>query len=214
MLKLTITFILIAFPAVAQDAGKECAAMENAAKRLLCYDGIFRTSTKSSAGFGQWATTEETSKISDVKNVFLSVDSIEKLTGRFGRREHATLLIRCREKVTDLYITFGGHFMSSHRDGTVTYRVDKTPAKTKHMTNSGDHMALGLWSGTAAIPFIRELMTGTTLFLQATPMSESPVTAEFPLSGLQEAIKPLQAACNWQTQAPAPKSKPTASPPT
>ena len=140
--------------------------------------------------------------------VLLAVDSLEPLSGRFGQKQKAKLILACREGATDAYIIFGGHFMSSHQHGMVTYRVDKKPAVKKSFVNSNDHMALGLWGTGSALPFIRELMTGDRLYVQATPMSESPVDAEFPIAGLAEVIKPLQNACKFPAAAPSAPARP------
>ncbi|HWV51326.1 type VI secretion system-associated protein TagO [Pseudorhodoplanes sp.] len=178
---------------------EQCARIEDSAKRLLCYDLSYRK-TQSSQIKGAWHVVEETSKISDVKNVVISLESLEPLRARFGQKRHANLILACRERKTDAYIIFGGHFMSDLNHGTVTYRIDKRPAVKKRMQESNDHQALGLWGGANAIPFIKELIDGQTLYVVATPLSESAVTAEFPISGLAEAIKPLQAACAWQEE--------------
>lgn len=191
-----VTAVLVSL-SVPAAAGEECARMEDSAKRLLCYDLKYRTK-QTVATVSRWQVAEQISKISDVKNVVLQLDSLEPLSGRFGRKAEATLVITCREKKTLAYIVFGGHFMSDHSNGTVTYRIDKRPAVKKRMQNSNDHQALGLWDAGEAIPFIRELVGGTSLYVQATPHSESAVSAEFPISGLAEAIKPLQEACNWK----------------
>jgi hypothetical protein len=70
--------------------------------------------------------------------------------------------------------------------------ISDAAAKTKSSDESNDNEALGLWSGGAAIPFIKELFGATTLLVRATPFNESAVTAELPIAGLEEAIKPLR----------------------
>lgn len=178
------------------ETGNDCAGVADDAKRLICYDLIFKIKQTNSVS-RKWKVSEETSKVDDRKNVFVAVDSLERLEGRFGLKDRARLLFTCREGKTSSYITFGGHFMSSLSGGTVTYRVDKRPAGKRRMTESTDHQALGHWSALEAIPFARELYGANSLYIQATPHSESPVSAEFPVSGLEEALKPLQAACKW-----------------
>lgn len=197
-----LAIILIIFSRIAfAEDGKDCAAIPDDAKRLLCYDLIFKVRQTTSQQ-SKWRVEEQTSKIDDRKNVYVALDSNERLSSRFGQKDHARLLFTCREGKTAFYITFGGHFMSSTNSGTITYRVDKRPATKRRMTESTDHQALGLWSAGEAIPFARELFGAQSLYLQATPHSESPVSAEFSISGLEQAIKSLQSACRW----PEPKS--------
>src|SRR5262245_22935382 len=49
----------------------------------------------------------------------------------------------------------------------------------------------------SSISFLKDLLGGKMLFIQATPFNESPVSAEFNIEGLADAIKPLRAACGW-----------------
>lgn len=186
-------------PALAEEA-KDCAAVTDDARRLICYDAIFKIKQTSSLE-SKWRVTEEVSRMDDRKNVFVAVQSIDRLPGRFGPKDYARLMIACREGKTALYITFGGHFMSSlGSKGTVTYRIDKRPAAKRHLNASTDHEALGLWSVADAATFAREMFGAQSLYLQATPHSESPVSAEFPIANLEQAIKPLQEACKWRNE--------------
>ncbi|MEL8521737.1 type VI secretion protein [Escherichia coli] len=46
--------------------------------------------------------------------------------------------------------------------------------------------------------FIRKLSNSNYMYTKITPYNESPVSATFNLNGLSNALKPLQAACNWK----------------
>jgi type VI secretion system protein VasI len=175
--------------AQAQDDPKACAAITLDAKRLECFDLIFKkSSATSSVPQSDWSITQEKSKIDDTTNVFASLGSVQPIRNQYGAPANLDLMIVCREKKTDLYITFGGEFMASIENyGQVTFRVDKRPAFQKNLTESTDHKALGLW-GANAIPFIKGLYGGSTLFVRATPYNESAVTGEFNISGVQDAL--------------------------
>jgi len=207
--------LLLAFSQSAQaETGKDCAGIADDAKRLICYDLIFKIKQTNSTS-SKWRVSEETSKIDDRKNVFVVVDSVDQLQGRFGLKDRARLMFSCREGKTTSYIVFGGHFMSTMSSGTVTYRVDKRPAGKRRMTESTDHQALGHWGAAESISLARELYGATSLYIQATPHSESPVSAEFPVDGLEQALKPLQAACKWPAPAaatPATNAQPPTAP--
>jgi type VI secretion system protein VasI len=191
--------ILLLTQARAEDDPKACAAISQDAKRLECFDLIFKkSSVTTSSPKSDWVVREEKSKIDDTTNVTLHLKSIEPVRNQYGIKKQIDIVINCREKKTDLYIVFGGYFMSSVQNyGEVTYRIDKKPAVTKHFTESTDHEALGL-GGANSISFIKSLFGGSTLFIRATPFNQSSVSAEFNISGLQEAIKPLSKACGWK----------------
>lgn len=190
--------VLLVFPAVAysQDPSR-CTVLSSDKERLECYDLVFRKAPLVSNS-SKWRVIEEKSKLDDSREVRLSVLSAEPVRGRFGETKNPILVLNCRERTTDLYIVFGDHFMSSlNGGGRVNTRVDRQPAKTFSMVESNDHKALGLWSGSSAIPFIKSLFGGSSLYVRATPYNESSLEMDFPIGGLEEAIKPLREACNW-----------------
>jgi type VI secretion system protein VasI len=201
-LLVVLCVLLIAAPAVAaNDNGTACAKIASDDARLACYDMIFKKSVETSTSAdaaSAWTARVETSKIDDTKNVFVNANSLETSPNPYGQPTKSWMMITCRENTTSLYINFAGHFMSDLQGkGTVTYRIDKNPAARQSFTESNDHSVLGLWNGGAAIPFIKRLFGANSLLVRATPFSDSAVTAEFSLVGLENALKPLRDACRW-----------------
>lgn len=178
-------------------ANQECAKITSDQRRLACYDAEYRPATSTSTS-SKWSVREDVSPIDDSKTVVLSVSSTETVQTRFRRTASPRLILRCHENTTSFYISFGGLHMADHGSyGDVDLRVDKKPSKTYSMAESTDNKALGLWNGHRSIPAIKSMFRGKTLTIRATPFSESPVTLQFPISGLEEAIKPLREACTW-----------------
>jgi type VI secretion system protein VasI len=183
-----------------QSSGSECGKVRDDGARLECYDLLFKVDrvSNSPADEGKWRVTEDVSKFDDTRKVFIRLTSEDKHPGRFGGQESSYLAIACRENTTSLWMTFAGSFMSSDAgDGTVTYRIDSEASKKRQFRESNDNSALGLWNGGSSIPFIKGMIGKDKLVVRATPFSESSVTATYDIRGLDEAIKPLRAACNW-----------------
>lgn len=155
------------------------------------------TETQTVKPIGKWVVSTEKSPIDDSTNVFLTLASSENIPARFGGIGPMRIFLQCRENKTLIYITFNGHFMSDHQHGKVTYRLDDTPSGSTNMKESTDHEALGLWSGRTSIPFIKKMFGHDNLLIRATPFSESPLTATFPITGLENAIEPLRKSCGW-----------------
>jgi type VI secretion system protein VasI len=147
---------------------------------------------------GSWAVEIEQSALDDSRRVILSLESNEPIRARHGQAQPATLFVRCEENTTSLFIHFAGHFMSDNRGGgRIDYRIDdRSPARVD-ARESNNNMALGLWRGGSAIPFLRDLFGGQSLYVRATPFNESRVEATFAITGLEDAIRPLREACNW-----------------
>lgn len=190
--------VQVAEPARAEDDPLACATIADDTARLACYDRIYRSTVSGIASTGQWHVSKEVSKIDDSVNVFMHVSAKETVKDRFGAADYPTLWIVCRENSTDIYINFAGNFMAdSGGYGRVISRVDKEKAVTKSWRESTDNSALGLWGGGSAIPFAKSLFGHDTLLIQATPFNDNALTIEFPITGLDEAIKPLREACHW-----------------
>jgi type VI secretion system protein VasI len=138
--------------------------------------------------------------MTDDTNVVLRVDAKEPVACNFSGMEKPTLIIRCQEDTTSIYIaTTGCHLTSSDYNdyGHVTYRIDDKPSNTRSFDESTSNRALGLWSGGQAIPFVKAMFGHKALLTRFTPFNENPVTANFPIAGVEEAIAPLREACGW-----------------
>lgn len=184
-------------PFSSAEAAQRCVDISDDERRLKCFDLEFRK-TRDVSGRAEWTLIEEKSRIDDSTNVFLHVKSLEPISRRFGGQDSASLWISCRENSTDLYINFAQNFMSDHDGGgRVITRIDQKPARTISMQVSSNNEALGLWSGSTSIPFIKSMLGGETMFVRATPFSESALSMDFPIAGLEDAIEPLRAACKW-----------------
>ncbi len=179
-----------------------CIFVKSDTDRLSCYDeesGI-KLPSKAASIRSDWNVVTETSVLTDDKNVYISTNSKERIAcGWASNSSTATLLVRCQENTTAIYLRTDCHVASSDYDnyGDITYRIDDLPAKTRGFSASSNNKALGLWSGGASIPFIKRLLGHDKLIMRFTPYSESPETVTFNIAGLNEKIKPLREACNW-----------------
>lgn len=200
---LTGSFLLLFTTAFGVEAAaSSCVTIDSPLDRLACYDkesGRTPSIETITSQISRWSTTHEKSKMTDQDGLFLSVESKSAIHCRFGNDATITLMIRCMEGTTSIYIATQCHLASSDYNdyGHVRYRIDTNPAGLAKMNESTDHRALGLWSGSRAIPFIKQMLGGKELIAQFTPYGESPVSAEFPIAGIDDAIKPLREACKW-----------------
>lgn len=203
-MKFTSSMIAIAIFAGSAISAKadidRCTEIENSLERLACYDdeaGFNPEVKEEVVGSGDWLVRAETSKMDDSENVFLTLYSEEQTNCPYKSGRHS-IQIACRENETNLWVIFGQCFMSSIQGkGRVTYRLDSEKAATRNFRQSNDNMALGLWSGGTAIPFIKKMIGHDRMIIRATPFSDSTVTGEYNIAGLEEAVQPLRDACSW-----------------
>ncbi|MFC2970160.1 type VI secretion system-associated protein TagO [Acidimangrovimonas pyrenivorans] len=210
-----VACILAAAPGHADP--RDCAKIANDTVRLACYDAIFGkpkdgtedksvsapssdTDPAADAGdTGKWQMRTDTSKMTDQKSVFLSLESENDVPGRFGGGGGpATLVLRCMENTTALLFSMNNQFMADIQGyGRVEYRIDDQKMGRVNMNESTDNSMLGLWSGGRSIPFIKKLMGHDRLVLRATPYNENTYTVSFDIKGLDNAIGELRQTCHW-----------------
>lgn len=213
----SLAILLLSLPPAAgatpAGAAEQCNAISDENLRLACWDKLYPpvqgVSSAAASSSNEpsseepiepifWYTRTDTSAIDDSKGVYINIQSIGTVPGKYGDSQPAELLLRCSEHVTAVTLQLADNFMADTEGyGTVTYRIDQKPAQKKDFQESTDNSVLGLWSGGAAIPFIKSLFGAKTLIVRATPFNESAMEATFNITGTQEVVKPLRAACGW-----------------
>ena len=175
----------------------QCAAIEGDLERLECYDSIARemglvatSSVLPVDGVGKWTVQEDSNPIDDSKTVVLAIRADE---GASSWGTPVGLVIRCKSNNTEVYINWGEYLGSEAR---VTCRVGSEKATSSMWGLSTDSKAT-FYPGND-IEFVKRLMVAEKFVAQVTPYGESPVTAVFDISGLTQAVKPLQATCGWE----------------
>lgn len=208
---------MAASPAMAQlnPLMNACRVIEEDERRLACYDRNANRSiegpTNRTDGGGTanvtvapatkpkpaWIVQTDQSPLTDERSVYLSVRSENDVRCRFGHGQPLTLLVQCFENTTSLYIQSHCFVADIQGYGDVDVRLDDEPMRTIAMRESTNNRALGLWRGNRSIPVVRSMFGKERLIARLTPFNDSPVTATFPITGLETAIEPLRKACNW-----------------
>lgn len=200
MIKLAAAVVTLAMLTTPSKAS-ECASIKADLDRLACYDKESgRTpETSTTSSLGEWLKEEKVSKLSDRKTVNVYVQSEEVVDCGWNKGEKITLIIRCHENSTALLFITGCHMASSEYNdyGKIEYRVDDEKAKSVSGEASTDNKALGLWSGARSIPVIKQMIGGKQLVARMMPYGQSPFTATFNISGVEDAVKPVRAECGW-----------------
>jgi type VI secretion system protein VasI len=181
---------------------ESCLKIANDLDRLACYDketGRTPTASNFPRTAGKWIVRKETSKLTDQPTVVMSVESNEIVDCGWNNGQKVGLILRCLENKTVLYFATGCHMTSSEYNnyGDITYRLDNDKARTVGGDASTDSRALGLWSGGKAIPMIKQMYGKNQMIVRMMPYSQSAFTATFDITGVEDAVQPLRAACGW-----------------
>lgn len=152
--------------------------------------GLVDSVSGETGGRAAWGVSESINPLDDSPTVILRLAAA---SGHSRMGEAPILILRCSQKKTDAYINWND-FLGSD-EAAVTTRVGKGQAETHSWGLSTDKTAT--FYPASAVSFIKSLVKVDTLIASTTPYNESPVTALFVVTGLNEKIGPLQKACGW-----------------
>jgi type VI secretion system protein VasI len=195
-LAISLLFTTNSYAAIDEKEYAKCAFIEGDLARLECFDNLAKVKKldgrqvqpTSIAGKGKWQVSVDVNPVDDSKTVTLVLDA-DSGKNRWGNA--VFLVARCKSNSTDLYIGWNDYLGS---EASILTRIGDNKAVTNRWTLSTDKKAS---FHRKAIPFLKEMLTSPKLVAQVTPYNESPVTAIFNTSGLENAIKPLRETCSW-----------------
>lgn len=197
----SIAILLLTTTVSGASAQEECKSILDDDARLACYDlalGVKEIDEPNITGSGKWNVRTDTSAMTDQKSVYLRLESDDSIRGKYGKPGPATLLLRCRENTTSAFFILNDLFLSDIQGyGNIEYRLDSLKMEKIRTETSTDNKALGLWSGSRAIPFIKKMLNHEKMVIRATPYNDSAVIATFDIRGIDQAISELRETCNW-----------------
>lgn len=181
-----------------EQAISRCSGIESRLNRLDCYDAIPRDFSIASATPGAWVLDTRPDASGGQPIVALT---LQALSGTSGFGEPVQLIARCRANTTELFIHWHEYLGADGSDGTdpiknVTITLDDGTPETSPWPVSDD--VEGTFTPAWAGNLLRRLATAERLTASVLPYDERQITATFDLRGLDTAITPLTAACNWQ----------------
>ena len=206
--------LLFGVPVHAQDAAKACSAIEDSLRRLTCFDRLFlrdvtsgdahtandepkadeaKTAGAAKAGASSaWQIEEEKSPLDDSVKFSAGLMPKNVSTSGIGNAE-MFLILRCSENTTS--VVFATSMFMTGETPTVTVRVGEEPAKTERWNRATNYKAVGLWSGAAAIPFMKALKDNVRLAVRI--QDNDRVDAEFDLADVSKPITKIREHCKW-----------------
>nr|WP_249934131.1 type VI secretion system-associated protein TagO [Campylobacter sp. RM16190] len=153
---------------------------------LFCI-GIFASSTLEQNG--KWIQDITKDELTDNKTVVLW---LEATSGRGTYGEIATLIIRCQNNKTEMYINWNAYLGLDYIK--VIDRIDSKKAETSYWDISTDSKAS---FKRTPVSYIKKMLNSKKYIAQVTPYRENPITAVFETEGLGKVIKELRETCHW-----------------
>jgi len=143
---------------------------------------------------GAWVISSTTSPMDDMVSVVLKVDATRGLHDA-GGSDVPSLIIRCKERDIDVYVYTGmiaNNEYGNYGGATIRIRIDHLPLEELNATESTSLDSLFFPKPDV---LAQRLIGHETLLFEFTPFHSSPHLFEFPISGLDVALKPLSMAC-------------------
>ena len=142
-----------------------------------------------------WQVAISKSPMDGSETVTLTLDSENKFQG-WLEQHRATLVLRCQEKKTDVYVVTGTQASVESADDTHTVRLrfDQLPPVNQQWYQSTDGKGLFAPNGRQ---LAARLARVKVLTFEFTPFQANPAIVRFHLNGLTDHIGQLAKACGW-----------------
>ncbi|WP_172332781.1 type VI secretion system-associated protein TagO [Mangrovicoccus sp. HB161399] len=146
-----------------------------------------------------WVLATRREAITDQPEVHLSSQSVAPVQCSRFDAETVKLTLRCRNNTTSLLITGNNCHFADHEAiyRKIIFRADGNYAFSATGSASTDSRTIGLWTGPAAVPVIKNFLSADQLLIRFTAYASNTATAEFNVSGLDDAIGQLRETCHW-----------------
>lgn len=180
-----------------------CSGISDSLARLICFDKIFPANVANAVGPSPdalpkapisrtWEVEASTSAVDDSPSVVAALMP-KSATGTGFGTPSLVVVLRCVENTTSVVLSTS--MFMTEENVPVTIRLDDRPAAKTSWGRSTNYKALGLWNGTTAIPFIRELASASRLVVRVEERDR--VDGEFELGEIREVAEQVAKACNW-----------------
>ena len=175
----------------AKDDLQRCMFIKADAERLVCYDKVSGRSdaNKKTSKDGRWETSVEKDPLNDSLTTVALAESVK---GENRRGQKPRLIIRCRGKEQELFISWGVYI--ERESSSITTRVRDEEAFDAHWSVSSDKRSTFY---PHASDLIQKVRSGGSLVVQVVPYNENPITATFNMGGLDKVLKRVKNECGW-----------------
>lgn len=190
-----------------------CSSIADSLQRLTCFDKAFPAGIAAPAvapaAEGPPTTVEApvptAASVWEVEATKSAIDDSPSITALLMPTDTSStgvgdgglaIILRCVENTTSVVLSTTMFMVEENV--SVTIRIDDKPAQTSSWGRSTNYKAVGLWNGSKAIPFVRELATASKLVVRV--QESDRVDGEFELGNVGAVAQQVADACNWDME--------------
>lgn len=146
----------------------------------------------------KWSIQRSSSAMDDSKTVSLILDADNYIDAYYNKSEKPTLIIRCRENKTEIYIrtnVSANPELGLYNEFTVRIRLDEGKPFKQRWSESTDGKAL---FAPRSIALAKKISQSKIMLFEFTPYNSNSQLADFDVQGLEPYLKELAETCNWK----------------
>jgi type VI secretion system VasI family protein len=151
-------------------------------------------------GLGAWVRNDEVDGLDNSKIIILSLPAESGnvgLIGKPGMKRGPVLVMRCKERQAQLFVSFDLPVTGSEDAVPVRYRIGASAPTKGVWARSEDETSFGAWKTATTAPLVNQLGGAADLFVRVSGSNGRTSEALFKLDGIKAAIKAVQEGCPW-----------------
>lgn len=152
------------------------------------------------SNLGAWVRNDEVDGLDKSKITILSLPAESGnvgLIGKSGMKRGPMLVLRCKERQAQIFVSFDLPVTGSEDGVPVQYRIGANAPTKGVWSRSEDETSFGSWKTAATAPLVNQLESAADFFVRASGSNGRTSEALFKLDGIKAAAKSIQEGCPW-----------------
>ena len=153
-----------------------------------------------SDSLGAWVRNDEVDGLDKSKIITLSLAAESGnvgLIGKSGLKRGPVLVLRCKERQAQIFVSFDLPVTGAEDSVPVQYRIGASAPTKGVWSRSEDETSFGSWKTAATASLVNQLEPAADFFVRGTGSNGRTSEALFKLDGIKAAAKSIQEGCPW-----------------
>jgi len=158
------------------------------------------TNAEDSGSLGRWVRNDEVDGLDNSKIIILTLPAESGnvgLIGKPGMKRGPVLVLRCKEREAQIFVSFDLPITGSDDAVPVQYRIGTNAPSKGVWSRSEDATSFGSWKTAATASLVNQLEPAADFFVRATGSNGRTSEALFKLDGIKAAAKSIREGCPW-----------------
>jgi len=156
--------------------------------------------SEDSGSLGRWVRNDEVDGLDNSKIIVLSLPAESGnvgLIGKPGVKRGPVLVLRCKERQAQVFVSFDLAVTGSDDAIPVQYRIGTNAPTKGAWSRSEDQTSFGSWQTATTASLVNQLEPAADFFVRATGSNGRTSEALFKLDGIKAAARAVREGCPW-----------------